>query len=333
MSVKALENHLKPLTPFLKMDGVTEICINRPQEIFVEKNSHFTRHEIEELSYSHLEALAALVAEFNHQEIYPEKPLLSATLPTGERTQFVLNPACEKDHVVCSIRRHQMRNLMLDDYVKTGAFEHISQNLLTQNNDDASSTELKSLYEKGEWVSFIKAAITAKKNIIISGGTGTGKTTFLNACLKLIPETERLITIEDTREVCVTQKNSAHLLAAKGQQGIAKIKMQDLFECCLRLRPDRIFLSELRGEEAFAFLRAANSGHPGSLSTVHADTPHGAFEQLVFMMQQAGSNLTYERVLQYVKSIIPIVIQLKHSPTADRFMIISEIYFNENKNA
>jgi type IV secretion system protein VirB11 len=314
MSIKALENHLKPLTPLLIMDGVTEICINRPKEIFVEKNSCFSRYDIEVLSCDHLESLAALVAEFNHQEISPEKPLLSATLPTGERVQFVLSPACEKNHVVCSIRRHQMRDLEIDDYVKAGAFDEITENPLTQNNGFLD-TELKALYKKREWVSFLKTAIKAKKNIIISGGTGTGKTTFLNACLKLIHQTERLITIEDTREVCVNQPNSAHLIASKGQQGISKIRMQDLFECCLRLRPDRIFLSELWGEEAFAFLRAANSGHPGSLSTIHADTPQGAFEQLVFMMQQAGSTSSDERILQYIKSIIPIVIQLKRSPT------------------
>lgn len=326
MSIKALENYLKPLTPFLKMDGVTEICINRPEEIYLEKNREFTRYVIPELNYRHLIALAELTAEFNQQEISPEKPLLSASLPGGERIQFVLSPACEKNHVICSIRRHQMRNIMLDDYVK--AFD----NLKTSEKSSASTFDnnLKTLYQQGNWLKFITSAIYARKNIIISGGTGTGKTTFLNACLRLIPLSERLITIEDTREVCITQPNAIHLLAAKNQQGIARLKMQDLFECCLRLRPDRIFLSELRGDEAFAFLRAINSGHPGSLTTIHADTPSGCFDQLVFMMQQAGSTSDDHRILNYIKSIIPIVIQLKRSPIKDRFMMISEVYFHAN---
>ncbi len=326
MSIKALENHLKPLKPFLEKVGITEICINRPQELFVEHNSKFTCFKVDELEYSHLETLAELVAEFNQQHISPEKPLLSATLLKGERAQFVISPATEKRKVVCSIRRHHMRDMTLEDYVGAGAFTDVDQANYRHSTYDNS---LKEHYKKSDWHAFIKAAILAKKNIIISGGTGTGKTTFLNACLKLIPATERLLTIEDTREVNVTQANSVHLLASKGQQGVAKIKMQDLFECCLRLRPDRIFLSELRGEEAFAFLRAANSGHPGSLSTVHADTPQGCFDQLLFMMQQAGSTSSDERLLSYIKSIVPIVIQLTRCPSEGRFMYVSEVYYHD----
>ncbi len=116
MSTKALENHLKPLIPFLEMEGVTELCINKPQEIYVERNSQVTRHEVPGLTLTNLDTLADLVAEFNHQEITSEKPLLSANLLNGERAQFVKAPACEKGKLICAIRRHGMRDMTLNDY-------------------------------------------------------------------------------------------------------------------------------------------------------------------------------------------------------------------------
>lgn len=327
MSIKALTRYLSPLAPYLEQDGVTEICINRPQEIFVEQHSQFTCYTVPELNLSHLETLAELVAEFNHQTISPEKPLLSATLPGGERAQFVRSPACERDKLIICIRRHGLRNMTLADYSDNGAFTDLSaSNAKTVTPVDA---ELLRHYHARDYLSFIRLAIKARKNTIISGGTGTGKTTFLNACLKEIPFYERLVSLEDAREVVIQQLNCVHLLAAKGDQGINALSMLDLFEACLRLRPDRILLSELRGKEAFPFLRAANSGHPGSLTTVHADTPYACFEQLVFMMQQAGTSSSDERLLRYIKSIIPIVIQLKRAPEEDRFMQVSEIYFDK----
>lgn len=320
MSIKALERHLEPITPFLKMDGVTEICINRLNEIYVEKHGEFIRHEIEEFGYDFLATLAALIAEFNQKE-FPA-PLLSGSLPEGERIQFVMNPACEKEKIICSIRRQQMRDMSLDDYEASGAFDGVKQR---QDLVDTSVDRLCELYHQRNIYGFIKQAIHDKKNILISGGTGTGKTTFLNACLKCIPANERLITVEDTREVIVTHPNAAHLLFNEGDPQITAL---NIFKTCLRLRPDRIFLSELRGAEVWPYLRAANSGHPGSLSTVHADSPEGAFTQLVFMMQQAGSTSNEERIRDYVKSIIHVVVQLKRDAEPGRFMQVSNIYFN-----
>lgn len=319
MSIKALERHLSPLMPFLKMDGVTEICINKPQEVFVESAGKFTRYPILELEYGFLETLAALVAEFNNKN-FP-MPLISGSLPNGERIQFVMNPGCENRKLVCSIRRQQMKDMSLDDYVDFGSFDELTiSEPLTPLNDH----KLKELYHKKDILGFIKQAILDRKNILISGGTGTGKTTFLNACLKWIPENERIITVEDTREVKVAQSNTAHLLFNEDYERITALQ---IFKVCLRLRPDRILLSELRGAEVWPYLRAANSGHPGSLSTVHADTPEGAFTQLVFMMQQAGSSSSEERIRDYIKSIIHIVIQLKRDASPNRFMYVSEVHF------
>lgn len=319
MSIKALERHLSPLMPFIQLNGVTEICINRPKEVFFEKNSHFSRHEVPELEYEFLEALAALIAEFNNKD-FPY-PLISGSLPTGERIQFVMNPACESNNLICSIRRQQMRDMSLNDYENMGAFN----DLTIKKNSDIDD-QLKDFYYNQDFLSFLSLAIRGRKNILISGGTGTGKTTFLNACLKMIPENERIITVEDTREVRVNHNNVAHLLFNEDDERITASK---IFKTCLRLRPDRIFLSELRGAEVWPYLRAANSGHPGSLSTIHADTPEGAFTQLVFMMQQAGSSSSEERIRHYIKSIINIVIQLKRCSSGSRFMYVSDIYFDQ----
>ena len=205
-----------------------------------------------------------------------------------------------------------------------GAFDDLKKMKSTHTDH-----ELQKLYQEKDMTGFLKLAIQSKKNILISGGTGTGKTTFLNACLKWIPKTERLITVEDTREVSIIHPNAAHLLFNEEDERITALK---IFKTCLRLRPDRIFLSELRGSEVWPYLRAANSGHPGSLSTVHADTPEGAFTQLVFMMQQAGSTSSEERIRHYIRSIIHIVIQLKRYPSEGKFMTVSEIYFNGVNN-
>lgn len=319
MSIKALERHLEPLMQYLQQNGVTEICINRPGEIFVECNGQFSHHEVEELDYHFLEALAGLVAEFNNRD-FPAS-IISGSLLNGERIQLVLPPATEAGKIVCSIRRHQQKNLSLDDLVQKGAF-----NQVRNKGKNPVDQQLVSLHQNNDIPEFIRLAVAARKNILICGGTGTGKTIFLNACLKHVPAHERLITVEDTREVVTHQPNAAHLLFNEENEQITAL---NIFKSCLRLRPDRIFLSELRGDEVWPYLRAANSGHPGSLSTVHADSPEGAITQLVFMMQQAGSTSSEEQIRNYIKSIIHVVIQLKRDPDPQKFMHVSEVWFGD----
>ena len=144
--------------------------------------------------------------------------------------------------------------------------------------------------------------------------------------LKSIPKEERLITCEDAREVNLSDHpNRLHLLASKGGQGRAKVTIQDLIEACLRLRPDRIIVGELRGAEAFSFLRAINTGHPGSISTLHADTPQMALEQLKLMVMQAGLGMPPEEIRDYIAHVVDVVVQLKRGSGGRRY--ISEIYF------
>ena len=145
-----------------------------------------------------------------------------------------------------------------------------------------------------------------------------------------IPKDERLITVEDAREVLLPyHPNRVHLLASKGGQGRAHVTTQDLIEACLRLRPDRIIVGELRGSEAFSFLRAINTGHPGSIATLHADTPNMALEQLKLMVMQAGLGMPPAEIKSYILAVIDIIVQLKRGAKGKRY--ISEVYFKHSR--
>ena len=324
MSDVAIHTFLRPLAPFLDQSGISEISINKPQEVWVEKAGEMEFYKVTELDFAHIKTLAQLVAKYSEQEISEETPLLSATLPGDYRVQIVLPPAVEAGLVAISIRKQALLEMNLSDYEKLGAFEQINQKASKVLKNGES---LIHLFKQNKYREFIETAMLAKKNILISAGTSTGKTTFLNACLKAIPEQERILTIEDAREVKVSHLNRVHLLSSRGGQGLAKVTPQQLLEACLRLRPDRIILGELRGVEAFSYLRAINSGHPGSISTIHADSPMLAFEQLVLMVMQADLGMERPQILEYIRSIIPIVVQLKRGEKGHRY--ISEIYYSE----
>ena len=264
-----------------------------------------------------------MIAQSTEQTISEENPLLSGTLPNGFSIQVVISPACEAGTIGISIRKPSTINLDLDAYEKLGAFDSTATKKVVDENDAI----LKEYLEQKKIKEFLKHAVVNKKNIIISGGKSTGKTTFTNAMLREIPWDERLITCEDAREIVLNDHpNKLHLLASKGGQGRAKVTTQDLIEACLRLRPDRIIVGDLRGSEAFSFLRAINTGHPGSISTLHADTPLMAIEQLKLMVMQAGLGLPPAQIKEYIMQVVNIVVQLKRAEKARRY--ISEIYFN-----
>ncbi|GHU27204.1 type VI secretion protein [Bacilli bacterium] len=327
-SFEALEIYLKPVTVLLNKDGVNEISINEPNEAWVEKKGDMFRVSLPGYDSKHLKSLARLIAESTDQRISEEAPLLSATLPAGYRIQVVFPPACENHTVIMSIRKKSSLSWTLEDYDRMGAFDSTSAVAIKDENN----VILSKLLLAGRIKDFLYHAILSKKNIIISGGTSTGKTTFTNACLRAIPKVERLISVEDAREIDLeNHPNRVHLLSSKGGQGRANVSTQQLIEACLRLRPDRIIVGELRGSEAFSFLRAINTGHPGSISTLHADTPNMALQQLKLMVMQAGLGMPPDDIINYIKNVVDIVVQLKRGEKGRRF--ISEIYFKADEDA
>lgn len=303
-----LRSYLAPLTGMLARPDVTDIYVNRPGELWVETiGGEIERHDAPKLDAATLERLARQIAAIAHQGISREHPLLSATLPDGARVQIVSPPAT-RGPLALAIRKHVSPDLTLDDYVVAGAFAETRGRDSAEHDeaDDALAAQLKA----GDIAGMLAAAVRARKNILIAGGTSTGKTTFLNALLREIPAEQRLILIEDTPELYVRHENAVGLLAARGMLGEAQVNANDLLAASLRMRPDRIIVGELRGEEAFAFLRAINTGHPGSMTTVHADSPERAIEQIVLLTLQAGTQLSRDDVRHYIRSTVDIFVQL-----------------------
>ena len=328
MSFAALETYLLPFKNIFAEEGVNELMINKPGEVWIEKAGDQRMEIIPEIDIDHLLGLGRLVAQSVEQTISEETPLLSATLPNGYRIQVVFPPAVEPGLVGFAIRKGSTMHLSLDQYAKMGAFD----NTVTETAIDENNIILSKYLKKKNIKEFIRHAVICKKNIIISGGTSTGKTTFTNAALGEIPINERIITVEDAREIQLhNHQNKLHLLYSKGGQGRAKTTAQQLIEACLRLRPDRIIVGELRGSEAFSFLRAINTGHPGSISTLHADAPAMALEQLKLMVMQAGLGMPPDEIKKYIHAVIDIVVQLKRGSGGKRY--VSEIYFKNTEES
>jgi type IV secretion system protein VirB11 len=292
----------------LARDDVTDIYVNRPGEIWVETLGGATeRHDAPALDRATLDRLSRQIAALSHQGISREHPLLSATLPDGARVQVVAPPATRGD-LALAIRKHVSPDLSLSDYVSAGSFAE------TKRGDVGGrapiDVELARMLDAGDIAGMLAAAVKARKNILVSGGTSTGKTTFLNALIREIPPHERLILIEDTPELHLGHANAVGLLAARSALGEAQVTADSLLAASLRMRPDRIIVGELRGPEAYTFLRAVNTGHPGSMTTVHADSAERAIEQIALLVLQTGTRLGREDVHHYVRSTVDVFVQL-----------------------
>jgi len=325
-----LRSYLEPILPLLEMDGLTDLCINRPHEVWCEGRNGWLQHEItdERLGFHGLMGLARLAAGFTKQDINSEHPVCSSVLPDGERCQIVIPPAVPEGTVSVTIRKPSQVKFSLAAFKKHGFFDNIVVNTNTLGDTDK---QLLKLRDNGQWEDFFDLTVKSRKNIIISGATGSGKTTFSKALIERIPSHERIITIEDTLELDVPPPNHVRLLYSKDGQSLSKIGPKQLLESCLRMRPDRILLQELRDGTAFFYLRNANSGHPGSITTVHADSAALAFEQLTLLVKESegGAQIDRADIRALLLMLVDIVVQVKKLPDGSRH--ITEVYFDPQK--
>ncbi len=318
---------LEPFTAWLDDPEVTEIAVNSQGEVWTEQRSQWRKHACPLATTKLLKSLGTAIATYSNQKWDAGTPILSASMPSGARIQLIMPPAVEEERYSFTLRKPSTLTRKIDDFSAAGLFQKIRpmQAALSDNE-----RELLRLLEAQQYEAFLKLAVRARMNIVVAGATGSGKTTFMKGLVHEIPKSERIVTIEDVRELFLPHENCVHLLYSKNAQGQSNVKPKDLLESCLRMKPDRILLAELRGDECLYYVRNAASGHPGSITSCHAGSPALAFEQLAIMIQDSpgGANLTFDVIKRLLVLTIDIVIQFQNH-LGERF--ISEIYFDPRK--
>lgn len=320
----SLELLLRPLAPLLANSAVTELCINRPGELYIESAAGWRCEPMPVLDLLWCRSFAKLVANATRQRIDEASPLLSASLPGGERAQIVLPPATTVGTVAITIRRPSREVWTIEQLAKAGIFLPLRR---PPGLGESLQAQLTQLLQQHDYESFMRLAVSSRQNILVSGPTGSGKTTWTRALIREIDSRERLITIEDAAELSLDHHpNHVRLFYSKDDQGQARVSPKQLLEACLRMRPDRILLAELRAEEAFDYLRNVNSGHPGSITSVHAGSCELAFEQLVLLIKQSanGREMARHDVKQLLHRLIDVVIQFG---VENQQRVIREIWY------
>jgi pilus assembly protein CpaF len=279
---------LRPIEHLILDDSISEIMVNGADRVFVERAG--VLQAVPDLTLSEKSLMIAVknIARRLGDNISDDKPILDSRLPDGSRVAAVI-PPCSIHGVTLTIRKFNSRHFSIHDLVACG-----------------SLTE--------ELARKLKGCVEARQNILISGGTGTGKTTLLNALGKLIPDTDRILLIEDTSEIQLDKPNLVRFEARQAQPGLSAVTIRDLLKASLRHRPDRIILGEIRGGEAFDLLQLLNTGHSGTLSTVHASSAQQAISRFTSCVLQSGIELPYRAIKTNIGDSLNVIIQLERRP-------------------
>jgi pilus assembly protein CpaF len=290
-----------PIDGLMRDHEVSDILINGPWQVFVEKRGQLQAAEVSFRDEDHLVQVTRRIIASTGRQLDEKSPMVDARLPDGSRLNAVLKPPALNGPLV-SIRRFGIRPLTVEDL--------LANQSLTQ-----------------EMLDFLAACVKARINLIVSGGSGTGKTTLLNALSRYIPHSERLVTVEDTAELELQQPHVAKMEAQLGNRdGEGAVSLPDLVKNSLRMRPDRIIVGECRGAEVLDMLQAMNTGHEGSLTTIHANSSREALSRVEVMIGVAGSDIPVWAIRKLVASSINLVVQVARLPGGQRKVVtISEV--------
>ena len=276
---------LGPLQPLLDDPEITEVMVNGPSEIYYERAGVIYAATARFRDTQHIRRIADRIVAPLGRRLDDASPMVDARLPDGSRVNVVLPPIAVASPTI-TVRKFQLGRFDIEDLIRVGSLsEHAAE--------------------------FLHSCVAAKINIVISGGTGTGKTTLLNALSSFIPEAERIVTIEDPKELRLEQQHVVALEARPaGLAGVGEISQRELVKNALRMRPDRIIVGEVRGSEAFDMMQAMNTGHEGSVTTVHANTPRDALTRIENMVLMAGFDLPARVVREQMASALQLIVQI-----------------------
>lgn len=324
---KTVDLLLKPIYDFLYRDGVDEITINQPNEIWLKYGYKWEREEFS-FDAKEYEHLVNAICAFNSIKMQAN---LSVILPKGERCQITHRQAVIEGQMSFNIRKHSTKVYSLDDLNNQGSFVgwrdvSFNKNENPQNEKyisalDPDDLDLMKLKSEGDIVGFLKKIITTEKNIIIAGATGSGKTTFARGLIGEIPKDKRIITIEDVHELHLpNHPNHLHMMFG---DGTGRMNATEALKSCMRLSPDRILLAEIRGNEAYEFLNSMNTGHAGGITTVHANSALSCFDRIATLIKnsEVGRSLDLSSIMMSLNTSIDVILFFKQRK-------LVEVYFD-----
>jgi pilus assembly protein CpaF len=276
---------LRPIEHLILDENISEIMINAGAKVFIERNGTLESVPDITLSETALNAAVRNIARRLGDDVSEIKPILDSRLPDGSRVAAVIRPS-SIDGITLTIRKFNARHFTVDDLIRIGTLNQSVADLL-------------------------KVRVEARNNILISGGTGTGKTTLLNILASFVADEDRIILLEDTAEISIKKQNLVRFEARKEQNGIPPITIRDLLKATLRHRPDRIIVGEIRGGEAFDLLQALNTGHSGTLSTIHANSATQALQRFTSCVLQSGVELPYRAIKSHIADSIQLLVHIE----------------------
>ncbi len=319
--------HLRAFEGWLADPSVNEVAVNAPGNVQLWKRGVWEQAAAPAITFEYLQALGSFLANISQKPFDEGDPILSAYLPGGERIEMTMPPTAPRGMIYLNLRKHTSQAFELGQFVAQRYFErtrHVHSTALTEDERrgllsqlEPAQVELWELAQAGEWPEFLELAVRQHQNLIVSGATGSGKTSFIRALIELIPHWERLITVEDTPEMPLPNHPNSQALFYRrdshaGERVVGATAKQVL-QAVMRKTPNRVLLAELRGDETFYYVQnVLNSGHPGGITTVHANSSQEAFIRIALLIKASdeGRSLALDEIMRLLHTLVQVVVQL-----------------------